>query len=130
MIISTLEAEAAVLAVDEFTGDDIHKMDTLFEKMKKALEEENFHKYLELNHQSHNLIIEKMDNDILTDIMDGLKKRFFDFPLIMSGIPEWLDLMLSDHAKMIQLFKKKDKEGIRKLIKDHYSYERNISLKR
>jgi DNA-binding GntR family transcriptional regulator len=125
-IISALEADAAETFIDNVTQEDIANQEKLYDKMKMALDEDNYQKYKELNELSHKMFIDKMNNEILSELLANLKKRFFDFPLILSGIPEWLDLMLSDHYKMIQLLKNKDKAGIRKLIKEHWSYERNI----
>jgi len=72
--------------------------------------------------------VAKMNNEILNELLASLKKRFFDFPLVLSGIPEWLNLMLNDHYNLTRLLRKKDKAGIRKLIREHWSYERNVSF--
>ena len=129
MIISTLEAAAAEVAVDEFTAEDIAVQQKLYDQMKRALERNDFAKYKGLNDRSHSLLVAKADNRLLNELLTSLKKRFFDFPLILSGVPEWRNLMLNDHGMLIELLKTKDKTGIRKLIKEHWSYERNISLR-
>jgi DNA-binding GntR family transcriptional regulator len=128
-IISTLEAQAAEVAVELCTEEDIAEQERLYEKMKKAIEKDNFPEYKKLNDRAHDLLVAKMNNSVLNELMPSLKKRFFDFPLILSGIPEWLDLMMSDHFTMIQCLKKRDKAGIRKIIKEHFNYERNVTLR-
>ncbi len=128
-IISALEAEAAESAVDVMTEADIAELERLYAGMKVALEQDNYPRYKKLNDLSHDYIVEKMGNETLNELIANLKKRFFDFPLILSGIPEWLNLMLSDHRQMIDMLKQRDKPGIRQLIKEHWSYERNVSFK-
>lgn len=128
-IISSLEADAAEAAVDLCTEEDIAEQESLYRKMKKALEKDNYPEYKKLNDRAHDLLVAKMNNSVLNELMPNLKKRFFDLPLILSGIPEWLDLMLSDHFTMIQCLKKRDKAGIRKIITEHFNYERNVSLR-
>jgi len=127
-IISALEAEAAEVAVDKCTEEDVAAQERLFDQMKKAIEKDDFQKYKELNELSHQLLVAKMNNEILNELLASLKKRFFDFPLVLSGIPEWLNLMLNDHYNLTRLLRKKDKAGIRKLIREHWSYERNVSF--
>jgi len=129
MIISALEADAAEAAVDKFTPEDISVQEKLYGQMRLAHQKNDFARYKELNDRSHCLLVDKANNKILVELLANLKKRFFDFPLILSGVPEWQNLMLNDHSMLIELLKKKDKVGIRKLIKEHWSYERNVSLR-
>ncbi|MBE3109643.1 MAG: GntR family transcriptional regulator [Acidobacteria bacterium] len=128
MIISALEAAAAEVAINKFTAEDIAVQEKLYEQMKLAHKRNDFARYKALNDRSHSLLVGKAGNKILEELLAKLKKRFFDFPLILSGVPEWLNVMLSDHGMLIELLKTKDKVGIRKLITEHWSYERNISF--
>jgi DNA-binding GntR family transcriptional regulator len=124
--IGSLEGEAAAIAIDKFTEEDISKMEELYYGMEKALVKDNFIKYMELNLQSHSLFIKKCENEIFSNIIGHLKKRLYDFPRIIVTIPEWEKMLMKDHYNLIQLFKKKDKDAIRKLIKEkHWNFERN-----
>lgn len=125
-VIGSLEAEAADIAVDKFTEGDISKMEELYHRMEKALAEDNFIKYMELNLRSHNLFINKCENGIFSNIIKQLKKRLYDFPRIIVTIPEWEKMLMKDHYNLIQLFKKRDKANIKRLIKEeHWNFERN-----
>jgi len=125
-IIGALEAEAAEVAMDKFTEEDISKMEELYHKMEKALKKGDHIKYMEFNFQSHSLFIDKFGNEILRNIIDSLKKRLYDFPRIIVTIPEWEKMLMNDHYNLIQLFKKKDKASLRKLIKEkHWNFDRN-----
>jgi DNA-binding GntR family transcriptional regulator len=129
IIISALEADAAEIAAERFLDKDINKMESLYDEMEKTVTKNDIQKYLVLNSQSHELFIEKAENEILSNILTRLKERLFNFPAIMLLIPEWIEVLMKDHYDLIQLFKKKDKEGIKSLIRKHWNYNRNHQIK-
>ncbi len=124
--IGILESEAAEIACEKITKEDIKKMEELYQKMEKALRRNNFISYMEYNRELHNIHIKLSGNNILYEIITKLRSRLYDFPRIILTIPEWEEKCMKEHRELIELFKRKDKEGVRKLIKErHWNFQDN-----
>jgi DNA-binding GntR family transcriptional regulator len=125
-IVGALEGKAAVRAIEKISDKEIEELELLFQKMKKALDKGDFSKYMHYNLASHEFFLKLNDNELLTRIVNLLKKRLYDFPETIKKIPEWEDHLMEHHRKMIELCKKKDKEGIQRLLSDvHWNFEWN-----
>lgn len=125
-IIGLLESEAVKITCDKITEEEILELQENYEMMKKALADNDFSSYLNLNDSCHRLFIKYCNNPILLSIIENLKERLYEFPKIILNISEWENMMMSDHQQIIQLFKKRDKEGLVKLIKNtHWDFKRN-----
>jgi DNA-binding GntR family transcriptional regulator len=125
-IIGLLEATASGFACEKITDNEIIELEENYRSMEKALAANDFSLYLELNDKCHKILSKYCDNPILTDIVHKLKERLYDFPKIIVNIPEWEELMMSDHSRMIQLLKERDRDGLEDLIKNiHWNFERS-----
>ena len=125
-VIGALEGKAAARAIDRMNDKHVEELKQLYEKMKKALDEGDFSKYMKYNLASHEIFLELNDNELLTRLVKQLKMRLYDFPETIKKIPEWEDHLMEHHHKMIELCKRKDKEGIQKLLSDvHWNFEWN-----
>lgn len=125
-VIGTLEAEAAEIVIDKLKDDDILKMEELYQKMVKAIEENDVGKYIDCNCEIHNIHVSLYENKILSDIISNLKMKL-EFPtrsIMNIPSPEWTKELLKDHLDLIQFFKKREKTKARKLMKQHWSFER------
>ena len=108
------------------TEEEIHELEENYRGMEKALAENDFSVYLELNAKCHQILTKYCENPILTNIVLKLKERLYNFPKIIVNIPEWEKMMMSDHDQMIQLLKKRDRDGLEDLIKNvHWNFKRN-----
>jgi DNA-binding GntR family transcriptional regulator len=132
-VVGPLEGEAALAAIEKMSEEDIQQLENLTKDMRQSLERGDFDKYEHTNMKIHDLFLEKNDNEILNRIVRLLKKRYYTFPQIMTKkkilkkeIPQWDLVSMEYHEKMVELCKKRDKKGIRKLIRDyHWSFKKN-----
>ncbi|MGQ9471234.1 MAG: GntR family transcriptional regulator [Candidatus Aminicenantales bacterium] len=125
-VVGTLEAEAAEVACDRLTPEDIAKMEEKFKQMAEALARDDFKKYMEINLDLHNIHLRLCGNAVLQAIVNQLKKRLYDFPRIMLTLPEWEEKCMAEHRLMIRYFKEKNKPALKDLIKNkHWGFEGN-----
>jgi len=125
-VIGILEAEASRTAAEKISPEDIKRLEELYFGMEKSLEINDFKAYLDLNFQTHSIITKSCGNQILLDTVSQLKERLYEFPQILTNIPEWEKNMMDDHGRMIEFLKNKDKEGLANLIQNvHWSFSRN-----
>jgi len=125
-VIGTLEAMAAERAVDLLTETDLSEMEDIYHKMLATYKRGDFDQYVDWNTKLHDFHIKLYDNKILSNIVGQLKERLWNFPRTPFHIPEWEEMMLKDHAELVDLFQKRDKEAIKKLLMEvHWNFDRN-----
>lgn len=125
-VVGTLEAEAAEIACDRLTPEDLERMEERFKEMAQALAEDDFKKYMEINLDLHNVHLRLCGNAVLQEMVNQLKKRLYDFPRIMLTLPEWEEKCMAEHRLLIRYFKEKNKPAIKDLIKNkHWGFEDN-----
>jgi len=128
-VIGTLEAEAAEIACDRLSAEDIARMEDFYRQMAAALELDDFKKYIDINIELHNIHLRLGGNAILMEIVNQLKKRLYDFPRIMLKIPEWEEKCMREHRQLIDFFKEKNKAAIKDLIKNkHWGFVDNYKF--
>jgi len=127
-IVGALEAAAAERALDRMTDKHVAELERLYEKMEKALRRGDFSKHMDYNLQTHELFLKLNGNELLTKTVLLLKKRLYDFPEIIKEVPEWDNMLLAQHRKMIELCRKKQKKALSRLLSDtHWNFEKNRS---
>jgi len=129
-VVGLLEAEAAQPACEGMKEVDIAQLEEYYRKMVEALDHGDTSTYLDLNGASHSLIVSYCGNPVLLDLLHNLKERLnviiFDFRRVIESLPEWENMLIADHAVMIQAVKAKDREAMRRIIQDgHWNFARN-----
>ncbi len=123
-IIGCLEGLAASLAVDKMTGKDMKTMESILDKIDKAIIDKDYGEYYKLQTEFHSVFIDAADNEELSFLLTALKKNFIRQTYITDT--EQVDTLLSvvqdthkEHRVLFNLFKEKDKAKLE-------SYLRNV----
>ncbi|MFW6173071.1 MAG: GntR family transcriptional regulator [Elusimicrobiota bacterium] len=124
-VVGMLESKAAADAVDKLNEEDILEMEKKYKEMVKAIEEKDIEKYIKINKYLHNKHIILSGNKVLSNVISNQVTRLFDFPRIITNNSKWSRMLRTDHLEMIKLFKEKNKTGIEKIIKKHWSFDRS-----
>ena len=118
VIIGTLDALAATLAMDHLTQADLASMRKLYREMDKAIQAKKADLYYKLQIDFHNIYIHKCKNDELIHLLDQLRMRF-----IRQGyeIDESMVSILSEtnkeHAIIVDMLENKDQTQLENFIK-------------
>ena len=118
VIIGTLDALAATLAMDHLTQADLASMRKLYREMDKAIQAKKADRYYKLQIDFHNIYIHKCKNDELIQLLDQLRMRF-----IRQGyeIDESMVSILSEtnkeHAIIVDMLENKDQAQLENFIK-------------
>jgi DNA-binding GntR family transcriptional regulator len=126
-ILGPLEGEAAIGAIEKMSDEDIKEFENMTKKMKNALEQGDFDLYYELNWKIHEFFLELNNNKALNRIVRLLKRRYYSSPQILKKqdilnkkIPPMDAQAMEFHLKMVDLCKKRDKKGIRRMLRDNH----------
>lgn len=118
MIIGTLDAMAATLALDNLTKEDINLMRKLKADMDYAIENRMLDQYYKLQVDFHNIYINKCGNEELIQLLNQLKMRF-----IRQGYDSNEKLIKifsatnNEHEVIIDLMEEKDAEKLEHYLK-------------
>jgi len=128
--IGLLEADAAQAACEGMKEADIVLLDDYHLKMLNALDQVDTLTYLELNSALHDLIISYCRNRVILELLQNLKERLnviiVDFRKAIESLPEWKEILITDHARMIEAIKARDQEALGRIIKEaHWDFSRN-----
>ncbi len=120
-----LEAEIMKSACDKMTEDDIKKLEDICGKIEIALGENNSQAYFEKNNEFNSFLRSFCGNQVILEFSSKVKERLY-FSKKRLDFPDWERLLLSDHFKVIQYLKKRDKVALEHLLKNqHWSFSRH-----
>lgn len=122
-IIGTLDALAAVLAVDFLDANDLAALDALVVRMDRDIETMNFKGYHANQYEFHALYIRKSDNPVLIDMIASLKNSFVR-QSYSSADKQRLTTVLrevnAEHRNILELLRLKDKPKLECALRHHW----------
>jgi len=122
-----LEISAAKMAIQHSTEEDIHRLSLLVEQFSESVESKSKDYLMELNVEFHDEFYALSKNELLTQEIKDLRDR---------GLPgrkgSWDTLSgirasCEDHARMVDMLKKKDPEGMSYVVYRHLNRWREFS---
>ena len=122
VVISNLDALAAVLSIDYLEEEDFLYMEEIVDMISVAIKYKNMEKYSKLQGEFHDVYVKKCNNSVLISTLQRLKNSFIQIVYKNDGSENHYDIFKGineEHRKIVELFRKKDKEGL-------YSFLTNI----
>ncbi|WP_373233215.1 GntR family transcriptional regulator [Cohnella sp.] len=120
-LIGTLDALAARLSVSYISEEDISKMEKFADEIDTSIKQQNYSDYQLYQNEFHNIYIHKCNNDTLIELLESLQNSFVRQTYLSNDKTKLytvLEQMNIEHKQMIQLFKKKDEEGLENFLKN------------
>ncbi len=114
-----VEGFAGYLATENMTDEDIAEVERLWLNMKSLTGSGDFENYLSASSDFHNKIILCAQNQRLVEIYHGIRAtvKFLRSYILSSG--KRLDSSLSEHQQIVQAIKKRDKDLVEKISREH-----------
>lgn len=121
-VLGTLDSLAISLAVDNLTPRDLRKLEDLIVRMEAKCNVDSVEKYLELNVTFHNEIWKTVPNELLKELLYLVRDKLLRYTyarIIAFQDPAALEKSMKQHKEILDAIKLKDKEKLKKLIRDH-----------
>jgi DNA-binding GntR family transcriptional regulator len=112
----TMEAMAARLGAERATPEIIAQMEKILAEQKPIVNGKNDVAYSRSDHDFHLLIYNACGNDLLKEILEGL--RYKALPLAFKLSPHYAEF-LEFHKEILQAFRKHDPKAAEKAMKRH-----------
>ena len=123
--IGALEAAAARLAVTQLAETDVAKLEKSLVTMQNLVNKRdlrNLNREMEAFHEVH---LSRCPNRLMVSTIRLLKRRFYDVPHHIAFVPEWETQLLSEHRRLIDLFRLRDADGVAAFMQLHWAWEHN-----
>lgn len=122
-VLGALESAALLLVAVRFRQSDAELMEKYNIQMAKALDQNNFTTFYDLNLRFHNVYLDMLDNAEMSHSIKIHKERLYDFPRNKNFVKEWELHSLDEHKAMIDLLRKQNFNGAADYIRDvHWSF--------
>lgn len=114
-----VEGFAGNLATENMTDEDIAEVEQLWLKMKSLTGSGDFENYLAASSDFHNKIIICAKNKRVVEIYHGIRVavKFLRSYILSSG--KRMESSLSEHQQIVQAIKKRDKDLVEKMSREH-----------
>lgn len=116
-----LEGLAARLAYTNYTQQDIHEMEEIFDHMKEAVQRKDFIDYLKHHITFHEIFINASKNETLIALLHNLRMHTLWHRYTYHYYKEDFRNSLKIHRQIMDLFKEKkvSQEEIEKVVRQH-----------
>lgn len=119
-----LDSAASVRVGPKLREEDLARMELLNDRMRTAVEDQDFDRYYENNLAFHAVYLELSENTELLRTIGMLRERLFEFPKSKTFIKEWEMKAVDEHKEIIRLFGAKEFKQVAEYIRDvHWSFE-------
>ncbi len=114
-----LEGLASRLAISHMESKDLKEMESTLLRMTEAANENNFKTYFKHHSRYHEIFIDACGNDTLIEIIKNLRRQGVWFRFSYLWHQENFEYAIRIHREILDLFAKKDAEGVEALVKEH-----------
>ncbi len=123
-IIGALESSCIISVKDKIGERETKILESLNQKMKKAVKKGDFDTYYNYNLDFHNLFINLCENEDLKEIVDIKKRRLYDFQRKRGILKDWEENSVKEHQRIIDFIKEGDFVLAANYMRDvHWSYQ-------
>ena len=123
-IIGALESSCIISVKDKISEKEIKILESLNQKMKRAVEKGDFDTYYKYNLDFHNLFLNLCENEDLKEIVDIKKRRLYDFQRKRGILKDWEENSVKEHQRIIDFIKEGDFVSAANYMRDvHWSYQ-------
>lgn len=119
-VLAALDGLAAVLAVDYIKDADVKHMEELADQMSIAIKYRNHGNYIKYQDEFHEIYLKLCNNETLINTVNSMKFSFVRHAYVSEDDEKLyaaLEQLNEEHRLITELFKKKDKDGLEKIIK-------------
>jgi len=124
-----LECLATKLAVDNISIEEIYKLNIKVKEMAKCIEQKDYVNFGHLNRKFHQIIYNSTKNQVLYKLIFDLWDKTERVRSVFSLDPGLMNKSHSEHIKLIEAFKSKDKNLTVKIVEEQKERASSTLLK-
>jgi len=102
-IIGALECAALMAAAPAIGKPEVARMAGIDVEMRRAIESGDFDRYYERNVEFHRAYLGLARNQTLTETVEILKKKLYEFSRPKEFLREWEEVSMKEHERLVEL---------------------------
>jgi len=102
-VIGALECSALLAAFPRLKEKGIRRLAAINTQMRKAIQAGDFDTYYEKNVTFHKTYLDLAGNAPLSETVDILKKKLYEFSRPKAFLKQWEDISMKEHEKLVEL---------------------------
>ena len=126
---SVLESYAARLAAIKHREEDIAPLEEKSNEYQLYLDRKDMDALLRINTEFHDLLYALSQSPRLIKMINDLKDQIYRFRRVILKVDKMARLSNEDHRLMLKLIRKRDAEGVEKLVRVHILRGQSVVLK-
>jgi DNA-binding GntR family transcriptional regulator len=116
---SVLESYAARLAAIQHQESELEPLEEKIQVYSRCLERGETDELLRINTEFHDLLYALSRSPRLIKMINDLRDQFFRFRQVILKVEELAKASNRDHQLMLKFIRKRDAEGVEKLVREH-----------
>lgn len=126
---SVLEGYAARLAAIKHTKSDLEPLEAHLRTFQKYLDRDDLDVLPDINTEFHDMLYALSKSPRLIKMINDLKDQIFRFRQMILKDAELAAMSNTDHIQMLESIKRRDAEGVEKLVHEHLMRGQSAVLK-
>ncbi len=118
-VMSLLEGFCASVACDKMRSRDFAHLEKLHAQLEKKYAQRDQEGYIRINNQYHSFLQEMVNNRILNQIIDGLRKKILLYRFQSLNTPARFESSIREHRNLLDAFRQRDSERAKLLMRVH-----------
>jgi DNA-binding GntR family transcriptional regulator len=101
------------------TERELEKIEKLHEKLEKHYQERDHEKYLKVNQRYHVLLQEITGNQVLNDVVNGLRDKILLYRYRQLYQPDRFQASMNEHRDLMKALRSRDPDAAESIMRKH-----------
>ena len=118
-VMSILEGECARACAEKMDPEGMKRLDDLYWKLEEHCRAEDREKYMAVNHSFHSLVQELAGNNVLSEVINGLRRKILLYRYRQIYQPDRLPESMQEHRDLQKAFRERNPAAAERFMKEH-----------
>lgn len=125
---SILEGYAARQACKNLSEKELERLQANNNRLAELAEQNDFKTFFRVHNEFHEMFIKAADNDKLRELITSVVTRFQRLRFMSLSLEGRMQIVVQEHAKIIDAFRRKDAEAAELLVRKNAEYGGRVLL--
>jgi len=125
---AVLESYAARLAAVQHEEKELAPLEAKIHQYQKCMDRGDFDCLLRVNTEFHDHLYALSHSPRLIHMINDLRDQIYRFRQVLLKSEEWARVSNEDHQRMIAFIRRRDAEGVERLVRDHILRGQDVVL--
>jgi DNA-binding GntR family transcriptional regulator len=125
---SILEGYAARQACNKLTEKELDRLQANNTRLAELAEHNDFKSFFKVHNDFHEMFIKAADNEKLHELITSVVTRFQRLRFMSLSLPGRMEIVVQEHAKILEAFRRKDAETAEMLVCKNAEYGGRVLL--